>query len=87
MYWTKKKDQLEQGQSKCIRFSGATIQKKRLHGKPRIFYVLASPTFCLKESVRNLKHPPHLPFESKYKRNLVKKSRVSCENKPRRTSF
>jgi hypothetical protein len=48
-YWTKKKDQLKQGQSECIRFSGATIQKKRLCGKLRIFYVLASLIFCLKE--------------------------------------
>jgi hypothetical protein len=34
------------------------------------FYALASPTFCPKESVRNLKPHPHLPFESKYKKNL-----------------
>jgi hypothetical protein len=32
----------------------------------RIFYILASPTFCPKESVRNPKPHPHLPFESKY---------------------
>jgi hypothetical protein len=86
-YWTERKDQLEQGQFKCIRFSGATTQKKRLRGRLRIFYDLASPTFCLKESVRNPKHSPHLPFESKYKRNLVRRSRVSCEDNSRRTSF
>jgi hypothetical protein len=86
-YWTKRKEQLEQGQFECIRFSGATTPKKRLHGRLRIFYVLASLTFCLKESVRNPKHHPHLPFESKYKKTLVIKSRVSCGNKSRRTSF
>jgi hypothetical protein len=86
-YWTKRKEQLEQGQFECIRFSGATTQKKRLRGRRRIFYVLASPTFCLKESVRNPKHHPHLPFESKYKKNLVIKSRVSCGNNSKRTSF
>jgi hypothetical protein len=76
-----------QGQSECIRFNGATIQKNRLRGRLKIFYVLASPTFCLKESVRNSKHHPTCPFESKYKRNLVNKSRVCYENKSRRTSF
>jgi hypothetical protein len=86
-YWTKRKDQLGQGRSKCIRFSGAIIQKKRLHGRLRIFYILDSPTFCLKESVHNPKHHPHLPFESKYKKNLVIKSRVSCGKKSKRTSF
>jgi hypothetical protein len=86
-YWTKRKDQLEQGQFECIRFSGATTQKKRLRGRLRIFYVLTSPTFCLKESVRNPKHHPHLPFESKYNKNLVIQSKVSYGNKSRRTSF
>jgi hypothetical protein len=47
----------------------------------RIFYVLATPTFCPKESVHNPKPYPHLPFESKYKKNLVVKSRVSCGKK------
>jgi hypothetical protein len=86
-YWTKRRDQLGQGQSRCIRFSGATIQWKRLRGRLRIFYVLASPTFCLKESVRNPKPHPHLPFESKYKKNLVVKSKVNFENNSKRTSF
>jgi hypothetical protein len=52
-----KESQLKQGQSECIRFSGATIQKKRLLGKLRIFCALASPIFCLKASVRNPKTP------------------------------
>jgi hypothetical protein len=46
----------------------------------RIFYVLASPTFCPKESVRNPKPHPYLPFESKYKKNLGVKGIVNFEN-------
>jgi hypothetical protein len=30
---------------------------------------------------------PHLPFESKYKRNEVNENRVNCETKSRRTFF
>jgi hypothetical protein len=51
------------------------------------FYVLASPTFYPKESVRNPKPHPHLPFESKYKKNLDVKGIVSFENNFRRASF
>jgi hypothetical protein len=39
------------------------------------------------ESVRNPKPHPHLPFESKYKKNLVVKGKVSFENNFKRTSF
>jgi hypothetical protein len=35
-----------------------TIPQKKLHGRLRIFYALASPTFCPKESVCNPKTPP-----------------------------
>jgi hypothetical protein len=51
------------------------------------FYVLASLTFCPKESVHNPKPHPHLPFESKYKRNLDVEGIVSFENNFKRTSF
>jgi hypothetical protein len=61
--------------------------EKRLRGKLRIFYALASLIFCLKESVRNPKNPPHPPFEAKYKKNIIIKSRVRCEDKSKRTSF
>jgi hypothetical protein len=44
-------------------------------------------TFCLKESVRNPKPHPHLPFESKYKKNLDVKGVVSFRNDSKRTSF
>jgi hypothetical protein len=63
------------------------VQWKRLRGRLRIFYVLASPTFYPKESVRNPKPHPHLPFESKYKKNLDVKGIVSFENNFKRTSF
>jgi hypothetical protein len=48
---------------------------------------LASPTFCPKESVRNPKPHHHLPFESKYKKNLDVKGIVSFENDFKRASF
>jgi hypothetical protein len=51
------------------------------------FYILASPTFCLKESERNPKPNPHLPFESKYKKNLDVEGIVSLEIDSKRTSF
>jgi hypothetical protein len=51
------------------------------------FYVLASLTFCPKESVHNPKPPPHQPLESKYKRNLDVEGIVSFENNFKRTSF
>jgi hypothetical protein len=38
------------------------------------------------ESVRNQKPHPHLPFESKYKKNLDVKGSVSFENDSKRTS-
>jgi hypothetical protein len=59
---------------------------KKLHGRLRIFYVLASPTFYPKESVRNPKPHPHLPFEFKYKKNLDDKGSISCGNDLKRTS-
>jgi hypothetical protein len=86
-YWIKRRDQHGQGRSGCIRFSGVITKWKRLCGRLRIFYVLASSTFCPKESVRNPKPHPHLPFESKYKRNLDVKGIVSFENNFKRTSF
>jgi hypothetical protein len=56
--WIRRRDQLGQDRSECIRFSGVTIQQKKLHGRLRIFYALASLTFCPKESVRNPITPP-----------------------------
>jgi hypothetical protein len=53
-----KEGQLKQGQSECIRSSGATIQKKSLLGKLRNFCALTTPIFCPRESVRNPKHTP-----------------------------
>jgi hypothetical protein len=38
------------------------------------------PDFLPKESVSNSKPHPHLPFESKYKKNLDVKGIVSFEN-------
>ena len=48
---------------------------------------LASPTFCPKESVRNPKPHPPLPYEFKYMKNLDVKGMVSLENNLKRTSF
>jgi hypothetical protein len=45
------------------------------------------PDFLPKGLVRNPKPPPHLPFESKYDKNLVDKSKVCFENNFKRTSF
>jgi hypothetical protein len=44
----------------CIKSSGATIQKKELLGKQRIFCALTTPIFCPRRSVRKSdpKHPP-----------------------------
>jgi hypothetical protein len=64
-----------------------SFQKIGVSQRLRIFYVLGSPTFYPKESVRNPKPHPHLPFESKYKKNLVVKSRASCGKKSKRASF
>ena len=86
-YQIRRRDQLGQDQSECIRFSGVTIQQKKLHGRLRIFYALASPTFYPKESVRNPRTPPHLPFEFNYKKNLDNKDSLSCGFNLRRASF
>jgi hypothetical protein len=43
--------------------------------------------FLTKESVRNPEPHPHLPFESKYEKNLVVKGKVSFESNFKRTSF
>jgi hypothetical protein len=44
------------GQQKCIRSNGATIRKKRLHGRLRSFCAQTTPIVYLKKSVRN--HTP-----------------------------
>jgi hypothetical protein len=82
-----KRDQRGQSRSECIRFSGITIPWKKLPGRLRIFCVLASPTFCPKESVRNPNPHPHLPFEFKCQKNLDVKGVVSFRNDSKRTSF
>jgi hypothetical protein len=78
---------ISQGQSECIKYSGVTIQQKKLHGRRRIFYALASPTFYPKKSVRNPKTPPHLPFECNYKKNLDSKDSLRWEFNLKRASF
>jgi hypothetical protein len=46
------------------------------------------PSFLPKEIDTYLQNThPHLPFESKYKKNIVNKSRVRREDKSRRASF
>jgi hypothetical protein len=59
----------------------------KVHGRLRIFYALASPTFCPKDSVRNPKPHPRLPFEYNYKKNLDNKGSLSCGFNLKRTSF
>jgi hypothetical protein len=45
------------------------------------------PDFLPKESVRNPKPHPHLPFEYNYKKNLDNKGSLSCGFNLKRTSF
>jgi hypothetical protein len=51
-----RKDQLVRGRSKCIRSNGATIRRKRLPGRLRIFCAQTTPIVYLRKSVRN--HTP-----------------------------
>jgi ribosomal protein L21E len=49
-FWISRKDPLMQGRSRCIKSNGATIRKKRLRGRLRIFCARTTPD-CLPKEV------------------------------------
>jgi hypothetical protein len=67
-FWIARKDQFVQEQLRCIRSNGATIRKKRLHGRLMIFYARTTLFVYLRKLVGNHTLAPLLS-ESKYKKD------------------